>query len=69
MDSVDQYHSSLEARDGGPEHVRSSAAQSRGEAPLVVHLIYRLDVGGLENGLVNLINWMPADRCWSRSPI
>lgn len=30
--------------------------------PLVVHLIYRLDVGGLENGVVNLINTMPADR-------
>jgi len=31
-------------------------------APLVVHIIYRLDYGGLENGLVNLINLMPADR-------
>jgi sugar transferase (PEP-CTERM/EpsH1 system associated) len=30
--------------------------------PLIVHVIYRLDVGGLENGLVNLINRMPADR-------
>lgn len=27
--------------------------------PLVVHVIYRLAVGGLENGLVNLINNMP----------
>ncbi len=27
--------------------------------PLIVHVIYRLDVGGLENGLVNLINHMP----------
>jgi sugar transferase (PEP-CTERM/EpsH1 system associated) len=27
--------------------------------PLVVHVIYRLGVGGLENGLVNLINTMP----------
>ena len=27
--------------------------------PLVVHVIYRLAVGGLENGLVNLINHMP----------
>ena len=32
------------------------------EAPLVAHVIYRLDVGGLENGLVNLINRMPAER-------
>lgn len=29
------------------------------QPPLVVHLIHRLDVGGLENGLVNLINAMP----------
>jgi sugar transferase (PEP-CTERM/EpsH1 system associated) len=31
-------------------------------APLVAHVIYRLDVGGLENGLVNLINRIPAER-------
>jgi sugar transferase (PEP-CTERM/EpsH1 system associated) len=31
-------------------------------APLVVHIIYRLGVGGLENGLVNLVNRMPAER-------
>jgi sugar transferase (PEP-CTERM/EpsH1 system associated) len=30
--------------------------------PLVAHIIYRLGVGGLENGLVNLINRMPEDR-------
>lgn len=30
--------------------------------PLIAHVIYRLDVGGLENGLVNLINRMPEDR-------
>lgn len=30
--------------------------------PLVAHIIYRLGVGGLENGLVNLINRMPAKR-------
>jgi len=33
-----------------------------GQPPLVAHVIYRLAVGGLENGLVNLINRMPADR-------
>ena len=27
--------------------------------PLVVHLMYRFDTGGLENGVVNLINHMP----------
>jgi sugar transferase (PEP-CTERM/EpsH1 system associated) len=30
--------------------------------PLVAHVIHRLAVGGLENGLVNLINHMPAER-------
>jgi sugar transferase (PEP-CTERM/EpsH1 system associated) len=30
--------------------------------PLICHVIYRLAVGGLENGLVNLINNLPADR-------
>jgi sugar transferase (PEP-CTERM/EpsH1 system associated) len=28
--------------------------------PLVLHLVHRFDTGGLENGLVNLINHMPA---------
>lgn len=31
-------------------------------APLIAHIIYRLDIGGLENGLVNLINRMPRER-------
>jgi sugar transferase (PEP-CTERM/EpsH1 system associated) len=31
-------------------------------APLIVHLIHRLDIGGLENGLVNLINHLPPER-------
>ena len=30
--------------------------------PLVAHVIFRLDVGGMENGLVNLINHLPSDR-------
>jgi sugar transferase (PEP-CTERM/EpsH1 system associated) len=29
--------------------------------PLVLHVVYRFDIGGLENGVVNLINHMPAD--------
>ncbi len=32
------------------------------KTPLVVHIIFRLGVGGLENGLVNLINQTPSDR-------
>ncbi|HYM35013.1 MAG TPA: TIGR03088 family PEP-CTERM/XrtA system glycosyltransferase [Steroidobacteraceae bacterium] len=30
-------------------------------APLIAHIIFRLDYGGLENGLVNLLNRMPAE--------
>lgn len=30
--------------------------------PLIAHLIHRLDVGGLENGLINLINHLPPQR-------
>ncbi|MCK5480231.1 MAG: TIGR03088 family PEP-CTERM/XrtA system glycosyltransferase [Gammaproteobacteria bacterium] len=33
-----------------------------GSTPLIVHVIYHLAVGGLENGLVNLINRFPAKR-------
>ena len=36
--------------------------QEVGKPPLIMHVIYRLAVGGLENGLVNLINRIPADR-------
>ena len=32
------------------------------DTPLIVHVIHRLGVGGLENGVINLINNMPADR-------
>jgi len=30
--------------------------------PLIAHVLYRFDVGGLENGVVNLINRLPAER-------
>ena len=39
---------------------RFSAASK--PAPLVAHILYRLDIGGLENGLVNLINNIPVER-------
>jgi sugar transferase (PEP-CTERM/EpsH1 system associated) len=47
-----------------PELSRNRAmSASEGRAvPLIAHVIYRLDVGGLENGLVNLINRIPASR-------
>ena len=38
------------------------AAGKTAGVPLIAHVIYRLDVGGLENGLVNLINRIPATR-------
>lgn len=36
--------------------------------PLVAHVMYRFDTGGLENGIVNLINHMPAD-CYRHAVI
>lgn len=35
------------------------AKERKAEVPLIAHVIFRLDVGGLENGLVNLINQTP----------
>ena len=32
------------------------------EPPLIAHVIFRLDVGGLENGVVNLVNNIPESR-------
>ena len=40
----------------------ASAAQVGDQPPLIAHVIYRFGIGGLENGLVNLINNMPAGR-------
>ena len=33
----------------------------RDPRPLIAHVVYRFDVGGLENGVVNLINRLPRD--------
>lgn len=49
----------MSATAGAPSALRASAATD--SRPLLVHVVYRFDVGGLENGLVNLINHMPAD--------
>ncbi|MBO9685090.1 TIGR03088 family PEP-CTERM/XrtA system glycosyltransferase [Roseateles chitosanitabidus] len=38
------------------------AARAADPRPLVLHVMYRFDTGGLENGVVNLINHMPAER-------
>jgi sugar transferase (PEP-CTERM/EpsH1 system associated) len=32
------------------------------DVPLIAHIIHRFDVGGLENGLVNLLNRIPPER-------
>jgi sugar transferase (PEP-CTERM/EpsH1 system associated) len=42
----------------GPPGARGTDAAAM-EPPLVVHVLYRFDTGGLENGVVNLINHMP----------
>jgi sugar transferase (PEP-CTERM/EpsH1 system associated) len=48
----------------GP-NLLSDAATGPGAArgrPLIAHVVFRLDVGGLENGVVNLLNRMPPER-------
>lgn len=35
---------------------------ARDPRPLVAHFLYRFDIGGLENGVVNLLNRLPAER-------
>src|SRR5688500_16617857 len=34
----------------------------RSSVPLIAHVIYRFSIGGLENGIVNLVNRMPRER-------
>ncbi len=45
---------SMRAREASPARHRAP--------PLIAHVIHRLTIGGMENGLVNLINNMPPDR-------
>lgn len=45
-----------------PVKVVSDKKAHKGAMPLIAHVIYRLDVGGLENGLVNIINGTPKGR-------
>jgi sugar transferase (PEP-CTERM/EpsH1 system associated) len=40
----------------------TSAGDRRDARPLVAHVVYRFDVGGLENGVVNLLNRLPRER-------
>jgi len=38
------------------------AARPQSAIPLIAHVVFRFDYGGLENGLVNLVNRLPAAR-------
>src|SRR5258708_37348075 len=52
---------SIRAAPNVPREPGKGTGGARG-GPLVAHVIFRLDVGGLENGLINLINRIPAER-------
>lgn len=41
---------------------RAASTAPAGRVALIAHIIHRLDYGGLENGLVNLVNTMPSER-------
>ena len=48
----------------GPERNQKDAmmtSQPQDSRPLIAHVVFRFAVGGLENGLVNLINRMPSN--------
>ena len=40
----------------------SHSGKPRDARPLIAHVLYRFDVGGLENGVVNLLNRLPHER-------
>jgi sugar transferase (PEP-CTERM/EpsH1 system associated) len=40
----------------------ASLGRAADPRPLVAHVLYRFDIGGLENGVVNLLNRLPRDR-------
>ncbi len=42
-------------------HHQPEPVAANRQPPLVLHLLHRFDTGGLENGVVNLINHMPGD--------
>jgi len=47
---------------GVDNRVQKRSSESIKQPPLIAHVIQQLTVGGLENGLVNLINHIPAER-------
>src|SRR5690348_4887464 len=50
------------ALDVREEPLRSSPPGTADSRPLVAHVVYSFDYGGLENGVANVINGLPADR-------
>ncbi len=44
------------------QHTPKISMQNSMPPPLIVHVIHHLGVGGLENGLINLINHIPPER-------
>ncbi len=45
-----------------PSPLTKRAMAATDPRPLIAHVMFRFDTGGLENGVVNLINHMPEDR-------
>jgi sugar transferase (PEP-CTERM/EpsH1 system associated) len=52
----------LNNRSQHPEGQMKDAIPPLGQPPLIAHVIHHLGVGGMENGLVNLINHIPPKR-------
>lgn len=46
----------------GSSASRAIAMPATDARPLVAHVVYRFDVGGLENGVANLVNRLPEER-------
>ena len=64
-DSVRKAGSNSDQREMQPAGVNYSkdGTNDPGARPLVVHVVHHLTVGGLENGLVNLVNRLPQSAC------
>jgi sugar transferase (PEP-CTERM/EpsH1 system associated) len=45
-----------------PLHVTPDAPSRPDDRPLIAHVVHRLDFGGLENGLANLLHRLPEER-------
>src|SRR5512138_982398 len=43
----------------GSSHISGAGVGAADQRPLIAHVLFRFDYGGLENGVVNLINGMP----------